>query len=92
VLVDRLHERRPQHQILRGIAGDPQLAGDDEIRAGGRCLLVRRRDRAGVPGQVTDQRVELRQNDSHQPTLLHTGNTEATVRKAAPPTVPPYFE
>ena len=54
-------EPRPQHEVLRRVAGDGQLGEGHEVAAGVLGPLVGRDDALQVPVEVADGGVELRQ-------------------------------
>ena len=64
---DRFHrillERRLQHEIFRRIAGDIELAEEDEVGAGSVRLRSRRAGAREVARKIAHDRIELGQRD-----------------------------
>ena len=59
-------EARAQEQIFRRVPGGGQLGQEDEIGAGGLCLLDPRDDAVAVSVQVADDGIDLRERKPHR--------------------------
>src|SRR5918996_2619259 len=67
-------EARPQQQVLRGVAGDGELGEEDEVCAAAARLAEPLEDPGAVALEIADDRVELRERESHQSFCLTVEN------------------